>query len=154
MTWISFLAFLFSITAVLVSLYVYRNLDRRVKLNTKKIVENCREPDGESDEDQDMDLKGNIEKEAEELFQYLKEVHGFEDVTTYTELVSKIQGMEVEDEERKKELLNFYDDVIKLEYSDEDISSEEEERLKEEAKELTRTLEHNQGEQEQDRSPE
>jgi hypothetical protein len=149
MTLVSLLALIFSAAAFLTVFYLYSRLEKEIDLNRQRIEKIHTESEDEDEEEEKIDVEQRIEKEAEELFEYLKEVHGFEGVTTYTELVSRIQGMEVDDEDRKKELLDFYDRVIKLEYSDEEISSEEKEEIKDEAEELSRTLEQNQEEQEQ-----
>jgi uncharacterized membrane protein YhiD involved in acid resistance len=149
MTLVSLLALILSIAAVLTVVYLYSRLEKEINLNRQRIDEARTELEYEDEEEEQIDVEERIEKEAEELFEYLKEIHGFKEVTTYTELVSRIQEMEVEDKERKRELLDFYGKVIKLEYSDEEISSEEKEEIKDEAEELARTLERNQEGQEQ-----
>lgn len=77
----------------------------------------------------------NIESLADQLFQALKQKHGFE-ATTFKELIQTLEKTEKGNEELREELIDFFKLAIKLEYSEEELSREEEREIKKTAKDL------------------
>jgi hypothetical protein len=144
-----------ALAALVLSLYNFFHLHQELDRNAEMIrklermtEEEVSKNSDEEEEGEESSSREEVEKEAEELFKYLKDIHGFEDATTYTELIRKIRGMDVEDEERKNKLIGFYSKILSMEYSDSEIGQEEVEKLKEEGEDLARTLEQSQEEQE------
>ncbi|MFB6180724.1 MAG: hypothetical protein ABEJ93_02505 [Candidatus Nanohalobium sp.] len=80
-------------------------------------------------------FEDNIESLADQLFHALKEKHGFK-VTTFKEMVQTLEQTEKGDEELREELIDFFKLAIKLEYSEKDLSREEEREVKKTAKDL------------------
>lgn len=87
-------------------------------------------------EDEEDLFEENIRDLAERLFALLKTKHDVEEVTTYREMTDVLEDMDADDSELKEELLNFYESAIRLEYSDEDLSESERERMKQTAVDL------------------
>lgn len=87
-------------------------------------------------EDEEDLFEENIRDLAERLFVLLKTKHDVEEVTTYREMTDVLKDMEADDSELKEELLDFYESAIRLEYSDEDLSDSERERMKQTAVDL------------------
>ena len=90
----------------------------------------------EPSEDEEDLFQENIHELAERLFNLLKSKHDVKGVTTYQEMAEFIEEMDSDDPDLKSELLEFYDTAIRLEYSDEDLSDDEKEKMKRNAIDL------------------
>lgn len=98
-------------------------------------IENRAFDDSGAEDDEDM-FEENVRDLAEKLFALLKTKHGVEGVTTYREMTDVIEDMDADDSQLKDELLNFYEAAIRLEYSDDELSEQEKERMKQTAVDL------------------
>lgn len=98
-------------------------------------IENRAFNDSTAEDEEDM-FEKNVRDLAEKLFALLKTKHGVDDVTTYREMTDIIEEMDADDDQLKEELLNFYEAAIRLEYSDDELSEEEKERMKQTAIDL------------------
>jgi len=98
-------------------------------------IENRAFNESASEDEEDM-FEKNVRDLAEKLFALLKTKHGVDDVTTYREMTDIIEEMDADDDQLKNELLSFYEAAIRLEYSDDELSKEEKERMKQTAIDL------------------
>lgn len=148
-TLVTIISVLLSAAAVTGVVYLYYRFTDRFSRVSKDIsdlkrdinsmqIESKAFGDEEIDEDMDQDelFEENVRKLAERLFVLLKTKHDMDDVTTYREMEEVVQDMDTEDEQLKEELMKFYDSAIRLEYSDEELSDEERERMKQTAIDL------------------
>lgn len=83
-------------------------------------------------------LEKNIKNLANKLSDLLSTNYGIEEATTYSEIVDEIQDMEVSDQDMKEEVIEFYNKVIKIEYSGDELDKSEKEQLKKTAVDLIR----------------
>jgi hypothetical protein len=103
-----------------------------------KIKENNYLPEPTSIDEEDFS-ETDLDSLASQIMDKLKEKHGLS-ATTYKELVDQISKTEIESE-RKNLLESFFKLNIKLQYSDEELESKEDEELKSEARQLVRSME-------------
>ncbi|MEF8880841.1 MAG: DUF4515 domain-containing protein [Candidatus Nanohaloarchaea archaeon] len=92
-------------------------------------IENRAFEDTAADSEENM-FENNVRELAEKLFTLLKKKHGVDDVTTYKEMTEAIRDMDAEDDELKNELIDFYQSVTRLEYSDDKLPEDEKESMK------------------------
>lgn len=92
-----------------------------------------RESPGEQEDSEENLFQKNVRELAEKLFKLLKSKHQMQEVTTYSEMTDRIEEMDATDDILKEELLEFYESAIRLEYSDEELSEQEKEKMKETA---------------------
>lgn len=131
------------------SVYFYRQLGEKVEDISQEVNDLERdikslqiesEAFGEEEITEEMDkdelFEKNVRKLAERLFALLKTKHGVDDVTTYKEMQDVLQDMDSEDQELKEELMDFYETAIRLEYSNEELSEAEREKMKQTAVDL------------------
>lgn len=93
-------------------------------------IENQAFEDPVVEQDEDDLFEKNIKDLAERLFELLKARNDVEDVTTYREMTDVIKDMDADDPELKDELVDFYESAIRLEYSDDQLSEPEKEKMK------------------------
>ncbi|MDY6773652.1 MAG: hypothetical protein SVS85_00505 [Candidatus Nanohaloarchaea archaeon] len=66
-------------------------------------------------------LERNIEDIAERLFQVVKKKYSLEDVTTYEEMIEELEGLDVDDVETRDLILDLFRELVKIQYSEEEL---------------------------------
>lgn len=143
---VSYIPMTASLLAIVLAAIVFyimkRNISRveeevdELEQDVKSLEIENRAFDPKGTEDEEDLFEKNVRDLAERLFALLKTKHGVEDVTTYREMADQLEEMDAEDAELKDELLDFYESAIRLEYSDEELSEDEKERMKQTAVDL------------------
>lgn len=136
--------------------YQRRKIDEQIS-SLKEDVNDLKVTDQvyvQGDWDEDELFESNIMELAEKLTDLLKSKHQLENVTTYSDMVDFLREMNVEDNDMQEEIINFYEKVIKIEYSGKDLSQDEKERLKNTAVDLIKKTGQSQEVQKSDKEEE
>lgn len=105
-------------------------IEVRGKVNDLFVENMMFKPDSETDL-----FEEKVEDLADRLFQMLQKKHGV-DVTTYSEMIKELKNTEVGDKELKDEVIDFFDSIIMMKYSEGELDSGERKKIKEEAVDL------------------
>jgi hypothetical protein len=114
-------------------------LHDQIDQNSRRIDEILEFEERVFDEETDFEeFEDDLSDLSERLFHLIKDKYDLE-VTTYEEAIDEIDGMEVEDEDRKEALESLFEYVTELEYSDNEISEEQKALIRQAAFKLIRT---------------